>query len=170
MRKRCKSIVAAIMAVLMLASLLCTPAMAAEQTSVPCGGNLSADVLTEQENEGSAMPYGYPSWFPVNVIAEYSANRTLVNQPMWIGVRTFGSTVSGVSVILECNGSNSATVNFRIRNTSTGKNWTFSANVANSPVATVFPTNVPAGDYDIWVDSVTYEGAYYIQLLFCYPK
>ena len=156
MFKRIKSITAVMLAVVMLTSICCVPAMASER-NVKEKDNIN--LLSEE-----------PWWFPVNVVQTYSGAPTLVNQQMLLASRYFSESVKGVLFCVKCNVSTTAKVTFRLENVSTHKVWRFTATGNDQWAYSVFTTDLPAGNYNIWSESVTHEGAYTIQLKFCNPK
>lgn len=172
MRKHLKSVASAVMAVLMMVSLFCTSAMAAEQEAEANNVAHIASVSAGStiKSEGGINPTSdWPWWNLVDVIARFSGNPTLVNQPMLLGSVYCARTVQGVVAEMSCHGPSTAKVNFSFRNMSSGKTWTFSAD-ANGTSYVTYSSYMPAGNYEIWVNSVTYQGAYSMMLRFASPK
>lgn len=155
MRKHFKSIAAAFMAVMMLMSLFCTPAMAAEQV-------MSMDNTKEQVlGMDVPMPASTNDIFSMSSVW-LTANRVLtyslyVTEPS----RTVQHRLVGKS-----DSTRGQTVIFSFRNNSTGATRSFTAVADGVWRADSYNTSFPAGNYTLSVTYVGTAGTYGVDVIF----
>ena len=161
MFKRFKSIAAAIMAVVMLMSICCTPAMATEQMPEI---NTTDEVVQDAEAIAS------------NVQIE---KNQFVHDPIYLTAGRAGSFLFRIegtrkTVRHRLVGNSAATrgktVVFRIRNTTTGATRSFTAVADYSEnggwLSDTYNTPIPEGEYEMWIVYVGANGSYGVTIYF----
>lgn len=149
MRKHLKSIVAAIMAVVMLMSIS-IPAMAAEQ--VPAVGEFE---ISEASARSVVGRFG-----PQDVYLQ--ANR-VISKSLYISgsAKTVQHKLVGNS-----DTTRGKAVVFKFQNLSTGETRSFTALADSGWLSDTYNTTFPAGNYMVWVVYAGADGSYNVQINF----
>lgn len=153
MFKRFKSIAAAIMAVVMLMSICCVPAMAAEKETTQLNTYLTQDV--------EITPFASSNSFELNGAYMTDTPKTLLGG---INITSGRYTIKHKLTGKILSGTIGKTVIFQLRNTSTGATRSFTAVSNQGWLQDTYNTAIAAGYYELWVIYTEKSGEYGIEI------
>jgi len=155
MHKHLKSVVSAILAVLMMISLFCTSAMAAELTP---SRNKDDGVLFQSTDASARLVL--PNIYQASSV-NLTTNRTLATVPVTQDSRTVQYKVVGNSGSTQGQG-----VVFQFKNVQTGTKWIFTAVADQGWHSTTYKNAFPQGNYELSVTYVGHDGYYGVEIHF----